>query len=214
MSYDLTIPEKQCSSTTYNTIDIGSVLMDTASLPILTIVGATGIQGQSVLNSALRAGSYKIRAITRNPNSQAAKKLEDVGVEVAKADLNDLSSLINAFEGTTYLFAMTNFFEPFAKHDAKTAMEIEVTQGVNIAKAAADCSTLKHYIWSTLPHASKISKGEWPVPHFDGKAQVNDYIKGEKQLWEKTTFLWVSSYASNFTFPMFTPNLLVRLSTA
>lgn len=67
-------------------------------LPLLTIVGATGSQGGSVLASALESKQYRIRAITRNPKSAAAAKFSSQGVEVIVADLDDESSLFKAFE--------------------------------------------------------------------------------------------------------------------
>ena len=67
-------------------------------VPILTVVGATGAQGGSVVDAALKAGVYKVRAITRNTSSEKAKALAARGVEVVKADLDDLASLVGAFQ--------------------------------------------------------------------------------------------------------------------
>jgi uncharacterized protein YbjT (DUF2867 family) len=66
--------------------------------PILTVIGATGAQGGSVLNQALKDGKYKVRAITRNVNSDKAKALASRGVEVVAADVNNEQSLTKAFE--------------------------------------------------------------------------------------------------------------------
>lgn len=65
---------------------------------ILTVVGGTGTQGLSVINAALQDGTYKIRALTRNPSGSKAAALTQKGVEVVKADINDEQSLIHAFE--------------------------------------------------------------------------------------------------------------------
>jgi len=175
---------------------------------ILTIVGATGAQGSSVLNHALKDGTYKIRAITRNVNSEKAKALASRGVEVVTADINSEDSLIKAFEGSTAIYAITDFFEPFAAGGPENAMKVEVQQGKNLANAAAKTSTLKHYIWSTLPNGSKISNGKYVVPHFDAKNKIDEYIKSKADLYAKTTFLWITFYAQNYVFPMFTPNLV------
>ena len=104
---------------------------------------------------------------------------------------------------------MTDFFEPFATSGPEKAVEVETAQGINLAKAASQISTLQHYIWSTLPNARRISNGKYTVPHFDAKNTVDDYIKNDSALLAKTTFLWVTFYASNYQFPMFTPNFLV-----
>lgn len=78
--------------------------------PILTVVGATGAQGSSVVNSALKEGIYKIRAITRNVNSEKAKALASQGAELVVADVNDEQSLIKAFEARTIPFIRNIYF--------------------------------------------------------------------------------------------------------
>jgi uncharacterized protein YbjT (DUF2867 family) len=65
--------------------------------PILTVIGATGAQGSSIVAHALQSGAYKVRAITRNTTSAKAKALEAQGVEVVSADVNDVASLTKAF---------------------------------------------------------------------------------------------------------------------
>ncbi|KAE8448047.1 hypothetical protein EG329_009970 [Mollisiaceae sp. DMI_Dod_QoI] len=177
-------------------------------LPLLTIVGATGSQGGSVVASALRSKQYCIRAITRNTSSASALKLSSQGVEVVVADLDDEASLIKAFDGSTAIFAMTNFFGYFPKTSAEETMSIEFQQGRNLANAAMKTPTLKHYIWSTLPNAHKISGGRFKIPHFFSKNQVDEYIKSNTELWNKTTFLWCTFYAGNFRYPFFAPTFL------
>jgi hypothetical protein len=46
-------------------------------------------------------------------------------------------SLVEAFEGASAIFAMTDFFELYAKHGPHKAIEIEQKQGENIARAAS-----------------------------------------------------------------------------
>ena len=175
---------------------------------LAVIVGATGGQGNSVLKALVKDGSYKIRAITRNPSSDKAKAIASQGVEVVAADLDDEASLVKAFSGAAVVFGVTDFFETFAKADAEEAMKVEYRQGVNIASAASKTSTLEHLIWSTLPDSRKISNGKYVVPHFDAKARVDAYIKSNKALLGKTTFLYVAFYSSNLFYPPLTPNLI------
>ncbi len=66
--------------------------------PIITVIGATGIQGGGVIDAAVKAGIYKVRAITRNADSEKAKALASRGVEVVVADLGNEDSLVKAFE--------------------------------------------------------------------------------------------------------------------
>ncbi|KAH7370088.1 hypothetical protein BKA65DRAFT_387582 [Rhexocercosporidium sp. MPI-PUGE-AT-0058] len=176
--------------------------------PIFTIVGATGAQGGSVLDSALKSRLYSIRAITRDVSSANSRALKSRGVEVVAADLDSEESLIKAFEGSTAIFGLTNFFEAFVKFGPVAAVSIEVKQGKNLASAASKTPTLKHYIWSTLPDSERISEGRISVPHFQGKVQIDAFIKGYEKLYAKTTFLWVGPYAQNFQYPWFTPSFL------
>ncbi|OQV00614.1 hypothetical protein CLAIMM_06090 [Cladophialophora immunda] len=175
---------------------------------LLTVVGATGTQGLSLIDAALEDGTYKIRGLTRNPNSEKAAALARRGVEVVKADINDEQSLIRAFAGSHAIFAITDFFEPFITHGPERAIDIEVAQGINMARAASKTATLEHYVWSTLPNGNKLTDGKYIVPHFEGKNRIDDYIRSDKALLAKTTFFWITWYGNNFAYPIFTPNFL------
>ncbi|EWZ46213.1 hypothetical protein BFJ63_vAg14823 [Fusarium oxysporum f. sp. narcissi] len=172
---------------------------------LISVIGATGIQGGSVVEALLNDDAYSVRAITRDKTGAAAKSLLDKGVEVVEADLYDISSLKTAFSGSFAIFAATNFFQNFPTLSADAAVEEEATQGINLARAAIATSTLEHFIWSTLPNASQVSEGKSFVPHFVGKNKVDRYIKSQPELLRKTTFLWVGFYASNLQYPFFKP---------
>ncbi|PVH78512.1 NmrA-like family protein-like protein [Cadophora sp. DSE1049] len=178
------------------------------SKPIVVIIGATGGQGGSVVTSFLEDGAYQVRGITRNVNSAKAVALKARGVELVTADLDNIESLVAAFKDATIIYAVTDFFEPFASKGPNEAIKIESHQGINLAKAAAATSTLKHYIWSTLANVGRISGGKYMIPHFVGKNAIDDFIKNDPALFAKTTFLWNTYYASNLLFPMFKPNFL------
>jgi NmrA-like family len=172
---------------------------------LVTVVGATGTQGASVIDALIVDPAYTLRALTRNTTSEAAKALIAKGVEVVQADANDVDSLTSAFHGSYAVYAVTDFFEPFGRGGPVEGTRVETQQGINLAKAAAATPTLEHYIWSTLPDAKTISDGKFLVPHFEAKNQVDRYIKNEPELWKKTTLLWVTFYAQNYSFPMYTP---------
>ncbi|ATZ56217.1 hypothetical protein BCIN_13g00660 [Botrytis cinerea B05.10] len=175
---------------------------------ILTVVGATGAQGGSVVASALKSGDYKVRGITRNVESAAAKALIAQGVEMVAADADDVASLVKAFEGSHAIFVVTDFFAPFATKDVEETVIIESTHGINCARAASKTTTLEHYIWSTLPDSQKISGGKFSVPHFESKNKVDRFIRQDKALLAKTTFFFITYYASNIFLPMLAPTLL------
>lgn len=59
---------------------------------ILTVFGATGTQGGSVVKSILcdpkTAAEYSIRAVTRDASKPAARTLAELGVEVVTVSLS------------------------------------------------------------------------------------------------------------------------------
>lgn len=128
---------------------------------IIAVVGATGLQGKGVVNALIKEGSFKVRAITRNPSKYVGS-----ANEVVQGDLTDLKSLTNAFKDAHGVFVVTNFWEGAD----------ELAQG-KIAVEAAKRANVNHFIWSTLPNVEKISIGEFVVPHFTGKAKVDEFVK-------------------------------------
>ncbi len=64
----------------------------------ITVLGATGVQGGSVVKALLKDKSWKVRAITRDPSKDTAQALSAQGVEVVSANIDDEQSLIKAFE--------------------------------------------------------------------------------------------------------------------
>ncbi|PYH43891.1 NAD(P)-binding protein [Aspergillus saccharolyticus JOP 1030-1] len=177
---------------------------------IITIIGATGTQGGSVV-SALLHTNYTIRAITRNPSSRAAQSLAAKGVQLLRADLHDPAALTAAFAGTHAIFAVTNFFAGLSTHhddddDAvAAAMALETQLGINIATAAAATPSLEHLVWSTLPDSATNSAGAAVVPYYQSKQQVDAFIHTLPALLAKTTFLWVGWYSANMLLPCFHP---------
>ena len=64
----------------------------------IAVVGAAGLQGKSVVDAMKTISGWKVRTLTRNPDSKAAKKLADEGFEVAKTNADDEESMTKAFE--------------------------------------------------------------------------------------------------------------------
>jgi hypothetical protein len=62
--------------------------------------------GSSILKALLADGTFTPRAVTRNPNSEKALKLKELGAEVVQADLRDVPSLKNAMNGVEVVFGV------------------------------------------------------------------------------------------------------------
>lgn len=77
----------------------------------------------------------------------------------------------------------------------------EVRQGKNIADAVATVGdSLELFIWSTLSHAKKWSKGKYGnVYHFDSKATVVDYIQEKyPEVAKKMSLLQMGFFMTNW----------------
>jgi uncharacterized protein YbjT (DUF2867 family) len=71
---------------------------------IVSIIGATGTQGGSVVSALLSEGTFVPRAITRDDASDAAQKLKARGVEVVQVDSTDPESITNSIKGSEAVF--------------------------------------------------------------------------------------------------------------
>ena len=133
------------------------------SKKLIAVVGATGLQGGSVVRALQAGGQFKVRALTRNPD-----KHPQLADEVVLADLNRPETLKAAFAGAHGVFLVTNAWEPGTD---------ERKQALAAVRAARDAG-VQHFIWSTLPNVETISRGKLDVAHFTDKA-LSDRIVSE-----------------------------------
>jgi hypothetical protein len=122
-----------------------------------------------------------------------------------------IRKLANWEKGSYAIYAVTDYWAGFMTQSVEELIELEARQGINLAKAASQTPSLKHFVWSTVPDNVKISGGKHPISHFEGKLKVDEFIKQDEDLLSKTTFLWVGYYGTNIVLPMIVPNLLVGL---
>ncbi|GKT47731.1 NmrA-like family domain-containing protein 1 [Colletotrichum spaethianum] len=163
-----------------------------SSAPLIVVVGATGIQGGSVIdNLQASARSYRMRGITRDSSKPKAKALADRGVEVASCNLvvGNAAEIENAFRGATYIFIVTNYWE----HMDKDREEAEGKLMVDCAKAVG----VKLLLVSSEPSATKASGGRLTkVYHFDSKAAISDYAR---EVGVPFVDIHVGGYMNNYT---------------
>jgi hypothetical protein len=172
----------------------------TSHQPIIVVFGATGYQGGSVINRLLttQRNEYHLRAVTRNPQSSAARKLAEKGVEVVYGDANQPESLSAAFDGAWGAFLVTNFWDPNQGLDPET----DFVQGKNLVDAAVKSGTVKFVVWSSLHDIDKASGDTLSVPHYTNKYRVEEYIRAQPGL--QTAFVYAGFYAQNWVnFPPF-----------
>lgn len=153
---------------------------------IILVTGATGAQGGSVAKFLLEEGKFAVRCLTRNPTSGEAMELAAGGAEVVQGSFDDMDSLLYAMQNVYGVFGVTNFWEHFEK---------EYQQGKNLVNAVA-ASNVDYFIYSSLPAAEKISNGKYKLPHFDIKADLQEYAKSLKP---DASFVHVAGYYENFS---------------
>ncbi len=165
---------------------------------IIAILGATGAQGGGLARAILADPDrgFAVRALTRNPDSDAARALADAGAEVVKADVADPGSLKRAFEGAYGAYCVTFFWDHFSPE--KEAQSIR-----NMAEAAK-AAGLKHVIWSTLEDSRDFIpldddrmptlQEKYKVPHFDEKGSGDAAFA---ELGVPTTYLLTTYYWDN-----------------
>ena len=130
--------------------------------PVL-VAGATGRQGGAVARHMLRSG-WKLRALTRNPKSYAARELAEKGVELVQGDLEDPASLERAARGVYGVYSVQDFWTVGAKR--------EVQQGKNLADVARKAG-VEHFVYSSAGGAERNSG----ITHFETKWEVEKHIR-------------------------------------
>ena len=149
--------------------------------PVL-VAGATGRQGGAVVRHMLPRG-WKLRALTRNPKSYAARQVAEKGVELVQGDLDDAASLERAARGVYGIYSVQDFWTVGAKR--------EVQQGKNLADVAKKAG-VEHFVYSSAGGAERNSG----ITHFETKWAVRSTFvvsdcqrrsSGRLPSWKPTT---------------------------
>ncbi|MCZ6915577.1 MAG: NmrA/HSCARG family protein [Gemmatimonadetes bacterium] len=131
---------------------------------LIAVAGATGQQGGATTRHLLERG-FQVRALTRDPSSESAKKLQAAGAETVAVDLANPATLGPALAGVYGVFSVQNFWLPGVGYEG------EIVQGKNLADAAKAAS-VKHFVYSSVGGAER----EAAVPHFDSKWIIEQHI--------------------------------------
>ena len=129
----------------------------------ILIIGATGLQGGAVVRH-LTACRFPVRALTRNLDSEPARRIRAAGIEVVRGDMTDRDSLEAALDGIDGVFAMAT---PYEK-----GLESELAQGTTLGDAAK-AAGVRHYVYSSVGGADRDSG----VPHFQTKTRIEAHLR-------------------------------------
>src|SRR6202011_1196463 len=109
----------------------------------ILITGVTGNQGGAVAK-VLQGSGFKLRGLTRKPDSERAAALARQGIEVVKGDLDDEATLRSALAGAWGVFGVQNAGEAGA--------EREEAQGKRLATLAREAGG-EHYVYTSVGSA-------------------------------------------------------------
>jgi uncharacterized protein YbjT (DUF2867 family) len=158
---------------------------------VILVTGATGQQGGAVARELLNRG-HKVTAMTRKPDSDAAKTLAGLGATVVQGDLDDLASLEQALQGVWGVFALQNTWE--------VGVEQEEIQGKRLAEIAKDVG-VQHFVYTSVGSAHRATG----IPHFDNKWRVEEAVRGLK--FPSHVILRPVFFMENLLSPWFKPAL-------
>jgi len=148
---------------------------------LVLVTGATGRQGGSVIRHMLPK-RWKLRALTRDSNTNAAQELLRKGIEVVNGDLEKPATLGLALRGVYGVFSVQDFWSVGARR--------EVQQGKNLADAAKKAG-VEHFVYSSVGGAERSSG----IDHWESKWEVEKHIR---RLGLPATILRPTAFMENY----------------
>jgi uncharacterized protein YbjT (DUF2867 family) len=130
---------------------------------VIVVTGATGRQGGAVARHLLADG-WRVRGMTRSPDSPAARQLATLGAEVVRADMAAPDAMRKACAGAHGVFSVQN---PMISGEKG-----EFVQGRNVADAAADVGVSHLVYGSAGPGTAGTGVAAWDV-----KLEVADHAR-------------------------------------
>ncbi|KAM4055763.1 nmrA-like family protein [Hirsutella rhossiliensis] len=159
----------------------------------ITVFGATGNQGGSVARSLLQNPSFRVRAITRNPNSEASRSLASSGAEIAQADGFNKDEVLAAFQGSWGAFVNLNSDDKIFKAPGGPT---EFDLGKAIVDAAVQAG-VKHLVFSSGPPCAEMTGGKVKMNAMEMKFKIEQYAS-QPGKFETVTPINAGWYLENF----------------
>ena len=156
---------------------------------LVLVTGVTGKQGGAVAKELIAKGVH-VRGMTRHPESEAARAMKDLGVEIVAGDFDDEASLKQALAGAWGAFSVQNTWE--------VGVEREEEQGKRFAKLAREAG-IQHLVYSSVASAHRKTD----IPHFENKWRIEQTIRD--LAFPTHVILRPVFFMENFTTPSFLP---------
>ncbi|MDF5722661.1 MAG: NmrA family NAD(P)-binding protein [Rhizonema sp. PD37] len=170
----------------YTEPNIGKVLL----------IGVTGGTGQNVVKGFLEQGVTNLRAMTRkiDYSRPSLSKMNDAGVELVEANLDDAESLTTAFAGISAVYCHAT------APDAAKPDEREVERAKQVALAAKKAN-IKHLVYNSAGGAERNSG----ITRIEQKFKVEQILK---EAGNPTTMLRACLFMEEFWKKYTRPSIL------
>ena len=156
---------------------------------IILVTGARGKQGGAVARELLSKG-YRVRAMTRQPQSEGALALARLNAEVAYGDFDIPSSLEKVLEGVWGVFSVQDSWE--------AGVQREEEQGKRLASLAKKAG-VRHFVYTSVGSAHHKTG----IPHFNSKWRIEETIR--ELGFPSFTIIRPVFFMENFLSPWFKP---------
>ena len=162
----------------------------------ILLIGVTGGTGGNAVKGFLEQGVTNLRAITRkiDLNRPSLSKINDAGVELIEANLDDEASLIAAFTGISAVYCHAT------AGDSSKANPLEVERAKRIAQVAKQAE-IKHFVYNSSGGADRNSG----IGHIEQKYKIEQILK---QAGLPTTMLRACLFMEEFWKKYTRPSIL------
>lgn len=139
------------------------------------ITGATGFIG-SHLAERLAQTEHRMRCLVRDPSR--AKRLAELGAELAPGDVTDKDSVMNGMKGCDWVFNLANIYTMWTP-DKRTYHEINVDGTRNVMDSALELRASKVIHVSTVAIWAKSGASPFNEETPIGPVQVSEYARSK-----------------------------------
>ncbi|OKH37308.1 NmrA family protein [[Phormidium ambiguum] IAM M-71] len=160
------------------------------------LIGVTGGTGGNVVKGFLEQGITNLRATTRkiDLSRPSLAKINNAGVELFEANLDDEKSLIAAFAGISHVYCHAT------SADLSKADPLEIERAKRVAQIAKNAN-IKHFVYNSAGGAERNSG----ISHIEQKYQVEQILE---QTGLPTTMLRACLFMEEFWKKYTRPSIL------
>ncbi|OJJ54520.1 hypothetical protein ASPSYDRAFT_61119 [Aspergillus sydowii CBS 593.65] len=165
----------------------------------IAVIGGTGAQGMPVVKALAESGRYRVRVLTRNPNSTRAQHLAGLpNVALLQGAQDNQRDLHHVFRGVYGAWVNTDGFTLGGKDElfyGFRAYEIARAEGV------------QHYVWANIEYTMDAASFDekYHCGHMDSKGRVGKFILALGQDGMKSTLFSTGPYMDMLMDGMFVP---------